>query len=529
MTEHRYSEAETRALALLSAIQTTANVSVTEMAQVSDLAVESLVLNGRGAEPRTQVLALQVLQSREDAAGSTAASLATSLRNLGDVLFESGNYQQASERYQQSLGLHERAPNTNRLDVAKDLDRLARALTWNDRGDDALAVLDRALALKEKELGGHDRRLVETLEIRASLLQRRGEYALARSDLDRAVALQQIAGAKQPAMAAVLSLLGLQFWLEGDLAQSKQFCGAALTVASEALRADHPEVATYLRNLAVPVGELGDLKTARALRERALAIAEQTMGKDHPAVGLFLNDLAISFTQEGDYAAARLLYERALRIYQRRLGDSSTLTPTVIYNLASVNAVLTNFSEARRQFNQAIASWERIFNPQHPNVARGLTALAEMLSAQGLDTDAKAVYQRALIIREQAKVRNQRDIARTLILLAATEAKLGNSAHALELSSQVVRMFDESEPDGRRAADALLRQGSLQVFAGDFRAAQESYLRAWRSFVGCLDRFTSLLLTRSLRSHRSSRKSGGRRRPSRNRSRLKIRLATVFA
>ena len=106
---------------------------------------------------------------------------------------------------------------------------------------------------------------------------------------------------------------------------------------------------------------------------------------------------------------ARVLYQRALAIHKRRLGEQSALATNVIYNLALVNAALTNYGEARRQYDQAIAAWDRLENS---NVARALTGLAEMLSSQGLDSQAKVFYERSIAIRERPATRNQRDLAR---------------------------------------------------------------------------------------------------------------------
>jgi CHAT domain-containing protein len=474
LDDGRYSEAEVAATGLHASLG--ADRRGVEPAVVDRL-VQALVANGKAADAHTRTLARQAVAARETAVPPDPDALATTLRNFGDVLFERGDYQQAPEQFQRALALRERVPDHNPLDLAEDLDHLARALMWVDRADAAALANDRAFAIKEEAVGD-DVRLAQSLELRAQLDQRLGRYVEARQALERAVRLRRNAP-EHPALAMTLTLLGQQSWLEGDLEESKRASGEALAIARRTLRDGHPEIATYLRNLAVPVADLGDLATSRELRTRALAIAEQSLGADHPSVGVLLNDLAVNMTQEGDYAAARLWYERALTVYSGRLGSDNTLTITVVYNLAVINATLTNFSEARYRFTQVIAAWERVFNPDHPNVARGLTAFGEMLTAQGLDAEAKPLLERALAIRERATVRNQRDLARTLIALATAEARLGNYVRALDLSTRVTRSFEESnDADARRAADALLQHGSFQAHVGNFAAARITYTRA---------------------------------------------------
>lgn len=474
----RYSEAEVAATDLHASFDTDRRGVP---AVVVDGLVQALLANGRGADAHTRTLARQAVAARESAAPRDPSALATSVRNYGDVLFERGDYQLASEQFQRTLALRELVPDHSPLDLAEDLDHLAQALMWVDRADAAALANDRAFAIREARLGEDDVRLAQSLELRAQLAQRLGGYVEGRRALERAVRLRRNAP-EHPALAKTLTLLGQQSWLEGDLVESKRLSGEALAIAARTLRAGHPETATYLRNLAVPVADLGDLAASRELRTRALSIAEQSLGADHPSVGVLLNDLAVNMTQEADYASARLWYERALMVYSRRLGSDNTLTLTVVYNLAVINATLTDFSEARHRFTQVIAAWERVFNPEHPNLARGLTAFGEMLSAQGHDAEAKPLLERAFAIRERATVKNQRDIARTLMALATVEARLGNLVRALDLSSRVIRSFEEAnDADARRAADALLRHGSFQAHVGNFAAAQDSYLRALAS------------------------------------------------
>ena len=203
------------------------------------------------------------------------------------------------------------------------------------------------------------------------------------------------------------------------------------------------------------------------------------LGQDHPVVAGLLNDLANSFVLQGEYAAARTLYEQALGVYQRRLGEASTLTTTVVYNLAIVNSELGDFLESKRQFEFVIATWARVLSPDHPYVARGRSALADMLKMQGLYSDAKINYERALAIRERTLAKNHRDVARTLTMLATTEASLGHLQTALELSTRAVTIWEQSdERDTRRATDALVVHGGLQAAQGDYVAARESQERA---------------------------------------------------
>jgi CHAT domain-containing protein/tetratricopeptide (TPR) repeat protein len=463
---------------LVSTLQR-ANVDASEVAQAVDLLVEALLSNGKGAETRTRELAEHVIQIRQVRAGPDDSALASSLRNLGDVLVQRSQYQLARPLYERARQIHERTFGATRPEVADDLDRLANLLTQLEKYDEALMVSEQALAIKEMSLEAVDLRIARTLEVRGLLFQRRGDYPRARESFERALSLRELADPSHPDVAGTLSALANQVRLEGDLIRAKQLGARARAIAEDTLRPDHPQIALYLRILAIPVSLLGDLADARALRERALEIAEKSFGPDHPAVAIQLNDLAVSYEDEADYTLAQALYQRALDIYERHLGPDHSYVTTEVHNLGIVSEKLGDYVASRRYFNRAISTWERVVGPDHPFVALALTELARMLSRQGRDAEARPLFERVLSIRENALGKDHRDVGATLLDLSSTTAKLGQLDKARALSTRAVRILTQlSEPETPLSADALRLEASLQAAVGDYSGARTSYDRA---------------------------------------------------
>ena len=300
----------------------------------------------------------------------------------------------------------------------------------------------------------------------------------ARSDLELALAIRERTQPSHPETAATLALLGLQFWLEGDLLQAREFSRRAVAMAESTLRRDHPRLGSYLKNLALAVQDVGDLATARDLKERALRIAERTYGAEHPEVAGRLSDLANTLFLQGEYATARSLYERALGIYDRVAPDHADAA-TVAYNIANLNATLGDFLEARRYFQRAIRSWERGLGTGHPVLAWALSSFAETLAERGLDREAKPLYERALSIRERRLVKDHPYIARTLAYLAVTLARLGEIRRATELSIRALRIWEvagSADPAG--FADSLMIGATIQERRHDWATARRSFQRA---------------------------------------------------
>lgn len=476
--EGRYAEAEAEAERFTAALEMTQGRESLDLAQGMDLLVEALVRNGKGAERRTLEFAERVIAQKEARAGPTDLALAGSLRNLGDVLVQAGDYQLAKVAYERAHTIREQRFGENNGDVADDLDGLAHLLTLTEKYDEALKVSDRAVAVRNTTSDRADVRVARTLEVRGLLLQRRGDYPGARIVLEHALAIRE-AHPAHPTIAETLSLLAEQRRFEGDLVEAKQLAARSLAVAEHALRPDHPDIAEYLRILARPTSDLGDLSGARVLRERALAIAERSLGPDHLAIAVQLNDLASSDGWQGEYSAARQRYERALKIYERRLGPDHSYATTEVFNLAVVSGLLGDFSEARRQFNRAITTWERVVGRYHPYVALAVFAFAQTLTDQRRYAEASALYERALSIRERTLGKNHRDVAQTLTSLATSLAKQGQIRRANELSERALTIWEHSsERESRRIVDAVKLHGTLQAQQGDLVGAENSYDRA---------------------------------------------------
>ena len=353
-----------------------------DLQRATDLLVQALYLNGRGAESSTRVLAEQAVQSRISSAGPNDVSVAGSLRNLGNVLLQAGQFQAAVVPLRRALAIREGALGPEHLDSADDLDDLARALLWAEHWDEALGVANRAVRIRESTLGPEDVRVARSLEVQGEILQRLGQHAGARTALERALNLREAAKSPPPELAGALSLLGEQLWFGGDVLQAKEYCSRALSLAEAALRPEHPELAVHLRRLALPVDDLGDVARARALRERGLAIALAALGPSHPSVGLQMNDLGNSFYRQGDYYQARSLFDQALKAYSSLGADSAGATAAA-HNLGVVNSDLSDYVEAERYYRQAMSTWMRLHGPNHPYVAYSLEDFGELRRRMG--------------------------------------------------------------------------------------------------------------------------------------------------
>ncbi len=98
------------------------------------------------------------------------------------------------------------------------------------------------------------------------------------------------------------------------------------------------------------------------------------------------------------------------------------------------------YAEAEPLARQALAIWERVHGPDHPETSHGLRQVgAQLLGLRRYD-DAVAVYQRSLRIREALHGSEHSEVARDLVYVAMAEegrlrleAALGHLKRALSI------------------------------------------------------------------------------------------------
>jgi tetratricopeptide (TPR) repeat protein/predicted Ser/Thr protein kinase len=225
------------------------------------------------------------------------------------------------------------------------------------------------------------------LDLRAALLQHRSRAAIARDSLD-------------PARA--------------DLE-------AALELETRRLGPGHPALAAIHEQLGEVLRLAGRDDEALAHVEQAIAVAEATLGPEHPSTARRILGRAQVHERRGDLAAALRDDLHALAVWERAYGEH----PRLIWPLTCAGRVLRKadrLADAEPHYARALAIAERTHGPTHPEVARALIELGDLLRGLGRAPEARALHGRALtiLLATSADATTWRDLGETLLADGAT-------------------------------------------------------------------------------------------------------------
>lgn len=234
----------------------------------------------------------------------------------GTRAYRLGRYAEAEAEFTAALTLAESfEPGDARL--ATSLNNLGEALRARGRFDEAEALFQRSLALREQRLGPDHPHVASCLNNLGVLYAEHGRPTDAEALLGRALAIQRPAGDRtHPDAATTLMNLGDLHRQRGGLDDARRCYADAADLLNAAGDPDDPDLATCLVRLGAVSPHGHDEGRPSGMIARGLSVLERVLGSNHPAVADALCDLALSHLEHGHPDDAVPLLHRARAILQ---------------------------------------------------------------------------------------------------------------------------------------------------------------------------------------------------------------------
>jgi len=304
---------------------------------------------------------------------------------------------------------------------------------------DARELLHRGTERLGKDLQDQPLLRAQLLDTLGGIHTDLGLYDEARPLLDEALAIRErLHGREHPEVAETLVRLGTLARLSGQ-GDAVPPLRRALSIREARLGRESPEVADLLNNLGTALAIQGRSGEAELLLRRSLALRERLWGDRDPRVAQVLHNLSGLALQRAQIDEALELLRRALAIREAALPEDD---PDLVGSREALALVLLEQkdtgAEGVRLLERVASSRERVYGPEHPELARTLLNLGFALSDLGDDATARRHLERSLAIDEQTLEPGHPVLLKTLSLLAEHHRRHGRMDAARSLDQRVL-------------------------------------------------------------------------------------------
>jgi len=446
----------------------------------SDLLVQALTRSGKIGDPRTVALAERLITDKTALFGSNSPELASSFDNLGALSTARGEFANAIALHQRALAIRRRSVGADDPALADTLERLAVPLIWLERFSEAQKALEEARRIREPRSESAPLDFAHALYLESLLHRWDGHYDAAVSALNRALQIRLRLAPGHPDNVDTSQLNGDLLLFRGDVRHAEEAWTEALNLAERSLGIAHPAVPPLLSRLAIVAQEFGYLDRKRELLERALRIARGIQAPCYSQLPAILSNFGTLSTYLGNFQQARQFFDDALAKSRKCYGPTHSGTTTILHNQAKLAADMGDLRRAEELHRQVLRAWSQRLGANHPFVANALDSLAEVISIRGRNVEAVALLERALDIRKRALGPQSPDVASTLVSLARTISARGNVSGALANVDQAIAIYHGgTRPQGPDAvAAALSLRGTLLLKRADYGGSRAAFTEA---------------------------------------------------
>lgn len=359
---------------------------------------------------------------RADAFGTNSLEYAISLRSLGQLAYDAGEFAEGAALLEEAMVIHRASGTSTHADVASIANDLGACLRNLGRDADAERLHREALALR-RATGDGTLPVAESLNNLSGVHFSRKDYATAIPELQEALAIRErILGAGHLLTAQTMSNLALARWRHDDRTEALELmrrCEAAY----RALGGDGEEgLSLVLANHASMQMTVKDHEGAATSLEEALELQRRHLRPDHPLIATSMVKLATLHHLRGRDELAREAWIEAVRI--RR--DAAIAPRDLAEATAGYGHFLTDieaWAEAKPLLNEASALHQA--NDLKDPASRGRIEydLGRCADAAGDRTAAREHYVESLRLLESTPHVSEEDLAKVKARLDALTKK----------------------------------------------------------------------------------------------------------
>ena len=343
--------------------------------------------------------------------------------------------------------------------------------------ENARAMLERALDIRQTVHTGEPLDVAGTLTQLASELRSLGRYAAADSDSRAALRIQtQVLGPEHPALANTLHQMASIAVFRGDLVSAEAFHRRALAVRERALGPNDSLTAESHLALGATLRAAGQISAAEGEFRTGLAILEKTVEPNGPEIAQATLQIAyVLDTERGEYDEAEPLYRRALEIRRIAYGNAHPMVAATLLDFAEFQSRHGDHVAAIEMARQGMEIIRRAYGNEHPLVADFMSRLATVLQQAGKNDEAAALFRDAIAMDRRLLGGGHESVAGLEMNLARLLVDRGDLASAESPIREAIDIRrNGSGPNSPGYAEAMALYGMLLTREHRFAAADST-------------------------------------------------------
>jgi len=273
--------------------------------------------------------------------------------------------------------------------------RYAMGIVYQEIGayEQAVAMLSRSLELRRGFLPDDSPVVADTSSRLATALLYHAKVDEAENHARAALAIWQTRGESESlGTCGAKETLGMVLWKQGELEPSEAVMREALALRRRFQEPDDPDAIITLNNLGNVIFTAKRFAEAEEIYREALGHWRIRLGPEHPCVAIALNNLASACVEQGKSTEAEEYFSQAVAMRRKLLGENHPSYAATLDSLADVHRLTGNHADAEALYRKALDLQRRQFGSGHPGVGRTLTNLATVLIAQNKPAEVEALF-----------------------------------------------------------------------------------------------------------------------------------------
>lgn len=391
--------------------------------------------------------------------GETSTQIASTLIRIGSVYYKLGNRVEELNMYKEAKEVYSRAFGENHPYVAGARKNIGMVMAERGEYEEAMAQFDEArlIYLAANNESDLSRDVASAISCMGNVKNRTGDLAEAlahymdalkiykaiyenNNDSEKAEKEEQTGKGERDAssvldVTATLKVIGMVHAKQGNLDTATSFFTEAMDLLRSSgideTAAGSETMASLLTRIAGIHVKKGDLKEAMDHYRQAYELIVQAKGTtNHQDVAGILHYIGGILHKQSDYDEAMNCYQEAIRIYHSTLGPVNPTVAGTLVMVGSIHYKRRNLDSAMMFYREALRLNRDAYGLHHPDVAPILKSIGTILTKTGDFRGAYEVFRDVLSIKCTIYGTCHPEVASAYKSLGNVHYKLGELADA---------------------------------------------------------------------------------------------------